>query len=75
MTEERTKENSGLVAITNMAIPIEFDTFCDALRLGGKLVLKNGFQKHENGNYFHVLDYKGTTYITTTDYPVMDFLI
>ena len=75
MTDNERKENLELIAITSSAIPIEFDTFCDALRLGGKIVFKNEFQEHENGNYFHVLNYNGRCYITTTDYPVKNFFI
>lgn len=69
------KENLELVTMASVAIPIDFETFSLALKLGGKLIFDNEFQKHENGPYFHVLEYNGARYITSTPCFVEKFLI
>ncbi len=70
------EENPRLVKeIKNSAIPIEFETFCGALKWGGEIIFENEFQKDENGDYFHALRYKGDLYVTTTDYFVKEFLV
>lgn len=74
-TKDTEKENSRLLAIMSSAIEIEFDTFCDALKLGGKLIFANKYQKGENGPYFHLLEYKGTQYITSTSHSIEKFLV
>jgi len=70
------EESSRLVEeIENSAIPIEFETFCDTLRLGGEIVFENEFQKHENGKFFHAVKYNEEVYLTTTDYFIKKFLV
>ena len=81
MAEEKTeekarKENSDLVALTSSAIPINFEDFCNILKiLGGQLEFDNEYQEHENGPFFHALRYNGDLYITKTDDFIRDFLV